>query len=80
MQRHPDREVRHHPRRQGPMPHLRAPDPAITSSTSDGGNDRVNTPTETRSDNRRSDSGFTHPARGIHPNYTAATLTERYWG
>jgi len=25
-------------------------------------------------------AGFTHPARGTHPNYTSVTLTERYWG
>ena len=54
------------------------PDSAITSSTTSGGNTRVNTPTDTRSDNRRSDSGFTQPARGTHPNYTAVILTERY--
>jgi hypothetical protein len=52
---------------------------AITSSTRPGGNTRVSTPTDTRSDNRRSDSGFFHPARGTQPNYTAVTLTERYW-
>jgi hypothetical protein len=23
-------------------------------------------------------AGFTHPARGTHPNYTSVTLTERY--
>jgi hypothetical protein len=40
----------------------------------------VTTPTDTRSDNRRSDSGFVQPARGMPPNYTAVTLTERYWG
>src|SRR5665811_2092507 len=56
------------------------PTAAITSSTNAGGNARVNTPTDTRSDNRRSDSGLVHPARGIHPNYTPVTLTERYWG
>ena len=63
MQRHPDREVRHHPSRQRPMPLLGPPRPAITSSTTSGGNTRVNNPTDTRSDNRRSDTGFTHPAR-----------------
>ena len=51
-----------------------APTPAITSSTSSGGNTRVSTPTDTRSDNRRSDSGFIHPARGIPTNYTACNL------
>jgi hypothetical protein len=56
------------------------PTSAITSSTSSGGNVRVNTPTDTRSDNRRSDTGLVHPARGIHPNYTAVALTERYCG
>jgi len=40
----------------------------------------VNRPTETRSDNRRSDVGFTHPARGTPRNYTIGILTERYWG
>ncbi len=35
-------------------------------------------PTDTTSDNRRSDSGFTQPARGTHPNYTDVTLIERY--
>ena len=54
------------------------PDSAITSSTTSGGNTRVNNPTDTRSDNRRSESGFTQPARGIHPNYTLVVLTERY--
>ena len=56
------------------------PASAITSSTSPGGNVRVSTPTDTRSDNRRSDSGFLQPARGTHPNYTAVVLTERYCG
>ena len=42
------------------------------------GNTRVNNPTDTRSDNRRSDSGFTQPARATHPNYTAVVLTERH--
>ncbi len=45
------------------------------SSTSPGGNTRVNTPTDTRSDNRRSDSGFFQPALGMPPNYTDVTLT-----
>src|SRR5674476_1268694 len=56
------------------------PTSAITSSTRSGGNTRVSTPTDTRSDNRRSDSGSFHPALGMPPNYTDATLTERYWG
>ena len=43
------------------------PDAAITSSTTPAGNTRVNNPTDTRSDNRRSDTGFTHPARGTPP-------------
>src|SRR5680860_877797 len=55
------------------------PASAITSSTSSGGNTRVNNPTDTRSERRRSDSGFTHPDRGIPPNYTHVVLTERYW-
>ena len=38
------------------------------------------TPTETRSDKRRSETGFFHPARGMPPNYTGVSLTERYWG
>ena len=54
------------------------PVPAITSSTTSPGNTRVSSPTDTRSDNRRSEAGFTHPARGTHPNYTPVTLTERY--
>ena len=49
------------------------PASAITSSTTSGGNTRVNNPTDTRSDNRRSDSGFTQPARATHPNYTACS-------
>ena len=56
------------------------PHSAITSSTSPGGNTLVNKPTDTKSDNRRSDVGFFHPARGTPPNYTPVTLTERYWG
>jgi ABC-type glutathione transport system ATPase component len=44
-----------------------------------GGNVRVNTPTDTKSDNRRSDTGFNHPTRGTHPNYTHVALTKRYW-
>jgi hypothetical protein len=56
------------------------PDSAITSSTTSGGNTLVNNPTDTRSDNRRSDSGFTQPARATHPNYNAVILTERHWG
>src|SRR3954454_22783355 len=56
------------------------PTSAITSSTRPGGNTRVSTPTDTRSDNRRSDTGFFHPARGMTPNYTDVTLTERYCG
>jgi len=39
----------------------------------------VRTPTDTRSDNRRSDSGFFQPARGMTQNYIIVTLTERYW-
>lgn len=54
--------------------------PAITSSASPGGNTLVSTPTDTRSDKRRSDSGFFHPARGTPANYTRVRLTERYWG
>jgi hypothetical protein len=54
------------------------PASATTSSTNAGGNVRVSTPTETRSDNRRSDSGFLQPARGTPPNYTTVVLTERY--
>src|SRR5699024_1449149 len=55
-----------------PRPHS-----AITSSTTSGGNTRVSTPTDTRSDSLRSDSGFTHPALGIPPDYTppATNLT-----
>jgi len=55
------------------------PAPAITSSTNAGGNTRVKTPTDTKSDRRRSETGFFHPARGIPPNYTRVSLTERYW-
>jgi len=65
-------------REESDTPHVR-PHSAITSSTSTGGNVRVNTPTDTRSDNRRSDTGLTQPARGTPPNYTHVTLTERYW-
>lgn len=53
---------------------------ASTSSTSAGGNTRVSSPTDTRSDRRRSDGGFFHPARGTPPNYTPVVLTERYCG
>ena len=53
---------------------------AITSSTSSGGNARVSTPTETKSDKRRSETGFFHPARGTPANYTNVSLTERYCG
>jgi hypothetical protein len=55
------------------------PQPAMTSSTSDGGNVRVSTPTETRPESRRSDAGFLQPWRGTRSNYTTVTLTERYW-
>ena len=48
------------------------PTSAMTSSTSAGGNTRVSTPTDTKSDNRRSETGFTHPARGMSRNDTAA--------
>jgi hypothetical protein len=34
------------------------PHPVITESTTSGGNTFISTPTDTRSDNRRSDSGF----------------------
>src|SRR5664280_2908251 len=51
------------------------PSAAITSSTRPGGNTRVNTPTDTRSDNRRSETGFTHPERGMPTNYTVVSLT-----
>jgi len=40
----------------------------------------VNKPTEIRSERRRSDTGFTHPARGTTTNYIIVILTERYWG
>lgn len=53
---------------------------AITSSTSSGGNTRVNRPTDTRSDNRRSETGFTYPARGTAIKVRGCHLTERYWG
>jgi len=56
------------------------PQPETASSTSAGGNVRVSTPTETRSDNRRSDEGFLQPPRGTTTNYIIVTLTERYWG
>jgi hypothetical protein len=51
---------------------------AITSSTSFGGNTRISTPTDTRSDRRRSETGFNHLTRHSPPNYTVVTLTERY--
>ena len=54
------------------------PTPAITSSTRSGGNTLVNKPTDTKSDRRRSETGFTHPARGSHPNYIIVMLTRRY--
>ncbi|GAF44181.1 hypothetical protein RW1_011_02100 [Rhodococcus wratislaviensis NBRC 100605] len=40
------------------------PHSAITSSTKDAGNTLVSNPTDTTSDNRRSETGFTHPLRG----------------
>ena len=40
----------------------------------------ISAPTDTKSDKRRSETGFTHPARGMPPNYTVVILTERYWG
>jgi len=46
------------------------PQPATTSSTSAGGKVRVSTPTETRSESRRSDTGFRQPPRGTPSNYT----------
>jgi hypothetical protein len=55
------------------------PTPAITSSTRSGGKTLVSKPTDTRSDRRRSETGFTHPARGMATNYIIVTLTERYW-
>ena len=54
------------------------PHPAITSSTTPGENTFAYNPTDTTSARRRSDSGFTQPARGIHTNYTTVTLIERY--
>jgi len=39
----------------------------------------VNNPTDTKSDSRRSETGFTHPLRGSSADYTHAVLTERYW-
>jgi hypothetical protein len=39
------------------------PHSAITPSTTPDGNTRVNTPTDTTSDNRRSDTGFFQPER-----------------
>ena len=45
-----------------------------------GGNTRVSTPTDTKSDNRRSDSGLRQPVHEAYPtNYTHVVLTERYW-
>jgi hypothetical protein len=46
------------------------PQLATTSSTKAGGNVRVSTPTETRSESRRSDAGFLQPWRGTPSNYT----------
>ena len=54
------------------------PHSAITASTTCAGNTLISRPTDTRSGNRRSDSGFLHPERGIPPNYTRVTLIERY--
>lgn len=51
----------------------------ITESSTSGGNPFINTPTDTRSDNRRSDSGFLQPERGMSTNYMVVTLIERYW-
>ena len=71
VQRHPDREIRHHPRRQRPTAAARsAPTPRSPHQPDSGGNTRVNTPTDTRSDNRRSDSGFTHPRTRHTPQTT----------
>lgn len=75
MQRHPDREVRHYPCR------LRCsvrPASAITSSTTSAGKTLVKRPIDTKSDNRRSDSGFTHPERGMAIILSSVPLTERY--
>ena len=55
------------------------PHSAITASTTSDGKTLISTPTDTRSDNRRSDSGFFQPERGTNPNYTDVTLIERYW-
>ena len=56
------------------------PHSAITASTTCGGNTFISRPTDTRSGNRRSDSDFLQPERGISTNYTRVTLIERYWG
>ncbi len=56
------------------------PSSATTASTMWGANTRVSSPTATRSYNRRSETGFTHPPRGTPPNYTSGSFTKRYWG
>jgi hypothetical protein len=45
-----------------------------------GSMQQCHTPTDTRSDRRRSDAGFTQPPRGMATNNIIVTATERYWG
>lgn len=72
--------VRHGACRQRPPTLLHATDLGDHLIDDIGGNTLATNPTDTTSDNRRSDSGFTQPARGTHRNYTAVILIERYWG
>ena len=64
LQRHCDRAVRHHPSRRRPIPLLGAP--GITKHLIHDlcrKDPRQQTPA-TKSENRRSETGFTHPERG----------------
>jgi hypothetical protein len=47
------------------------PQSATTSSTNAGGKVRVSTPTDTKSDSRRSETGFLQPWRATAPSYTS---------
>src|SRR5665811_250594 len=55
------------------------PHSVITASTTSAGKTFDSRPTDTRSGNRRSDSAFLQPVRGMPTNYTLVTLIERYW-
>jgi len=62
------------PSRQRPMPLLGPPHLADHLIIQPGRNTLVRTPTDTRSDNRRSDSGFLQPARRIIHNYATVGI------